>query len=618
MTHHRHYKHLHIPPTWEQYWSKYPNGYSIMESLIDWVSQTNKMIESFNNLSDEYVTLNRNMRALEKELRASWKGYKEHTEKTYEDFRDEILTIVNQWIATIEPTIQDEVVKSLNQWLDDGTLADIINNDVFDMKANQSDLDDTNAQLAQIENKSVVSITDFGEIDDGEDITTLFNEAVRHTQLNNQTLYIPENLNFTLSDEIEVLPRPNVLSITGGTNSTITFNGQGSILYRLKYNGVDGQNNYLLNLTNVTYKNVGNGRHVVYMEDGATIGSSNCEINNNTFMDFGDEVLRLWFAWRIRIKENKFIRCGNSIYAYGANGANIFDNMFLYGTGYGTRIEGQSYAMNIHSNLFEQVQHEGIILAGATGGSIVQANYFEAVGIGLLGDDYRTTIRVGDSQHSGVVDYESQGETRKATISATTFEANRASDYSKMVIFNAGRLTLINNVMDLVIPTHKTGMELTGLITVIGSPHLSRNNSIASEYRHLIYNVSDEFTQQRVPISLSYNNLSIEPNTTTAIDTIPLQNATRFDIYSHYAKLSTAQGSSRVQLILFDKTNGVELYRFTDDWRVGTPFKPLYSTRIDGNIQLEIRVEHDYSSTIENIGVGITFGLYNPLTNTYE
>ena len=119
----------------------------MLESLIDWVSQVNKMISSFNNLSDEYTTLNRNMRALEKELRASWKGYKDHTEKTYEDFRDEILTIVNQWIATIEPTIQDVVVNSLTTWLDDGTLADIINEDVFNMKTNQADFEQAVKEL---------------------------------------------------------------------------------------------------------------------------------------------------------------------------------------------------------------------------------------------------------------------------------------------------------------------------------------------------------------------------------------------------------------------------------------------------------------------------------------
>lgn len=146
--HHNHYKYLHVPDHWEHYWSKYPNGYTLLEALISWTSQVNDMIESYNHMSDDMVVLNRNFKALDKELRASWAGYKDHTEKTYSDFREEILTIINNWIASIEPDIQNTVVNLLNGWLSDGTLADIINEDVFNMKANQSDLDTTNQEIA--------------------------------------------------------------------------------------------------------------------------------------------------------------------------------------------------------------------------------------------------------------------------------------------------------------------------------------------------------------------------------------------------------------------------------------------------------------------------------------
>ena len=149
MSHYRHFKHLHIPDHWEQYWSRYPNGYTLLEALISWTTQVNNMVDSQNHVSDQMTALKIDYNALEKELRMSWNAYKEHTVKTYEDFQAEILVIVNNWIASIEPTIQDETVKNLNNWLSDGTLADIINNDVFDMKANQTDLDNVSAELAQ-------------------------------------------------------------------------------------------------------------------------------------------------------------------------------------------------------------------------------------------------------------------------------------------------------------------------------------------------------------------------------------------------------------------------------------------------------------------------------------
>lgn len=153
MSHYRHFKHLHVPDQWEQYWSKYPNGFTVLEALISWTSQVNDMIDSQNHVSDQMTALNIDFDALEKELRMSWNGYKEHSVKTYDDFKAEIYTIVNNWIATIEPTIQDETVKSLRGWLADGTLTDIINKDVFDMKANQENLNARGVNVLELSAK---------------------------------------------------------------------------------------------------------------------------------------------------------------------------------------------------------------------------------------------------------------------------------------------------------------------------------------------------------------------------------------------------------------------------------------------------------------------------------
>lgn len=43
--------HLDIPDHWEQYWSKYPNGYSILEAIINWVSQVDDMSENLTNMN---------------------------------------------------------------------------------------------------------------------------------------------------------------------------------------------------------------------------------------------------------------------------------------------------------------------------------------------------------------------------------------------------------------------------------------------------------------------------------------------------------------------------------------------------------------------------------------
>lgn len=151
MTHHRHFKHLHIPDHWEQYWSKYPNGYTLLEALINWTSQVNKMVDSANHTSDHVLVLERQFKALDKELRAAWDGYKDKSAEDDSKFKDEVHTIINNFIGTIDPRLQDIVTNSMTDWLNDGTLADIINKDVFNMKADQIDLDETNIQLLQTE-----------------------------------------------------------------------------------------------------------------------------------------------------------------------------------------------------------------------------------------------------------------------------------------------------------------------------------------------------------------------------------------------------------------------------------------------------------------------------------
>lgn len=44
------FNHLNIPDQWNTYFSKYPNGYTMLEALMEWVTQNNNMIDYINNL----------------------------------------------------------------------------------------------------------------------------------------------------------------------------------------------------------------------------------------------------------------------------------------------------------------------------------------------------------------------------------------------------------------------------------------------------------------------------------------------------------------------------------------------------------------------------------------
>lgn len=352
--HHNHYKKLHIPDHWEHYWSKYPNGYTLLEALISWTSQVNDMIVSYNHMSDDMVALDRNFRALEKELRASWEGYKDHTEKTYTDFREEILTIVNNWISTIEPTIQDTVVSSLSGWLADGTLADIINNDVFDMKANQTDLDAVSTQVAQIESELTgrgVSLKAFGAVGNANfynSKTDKWYENGSYTgnlgqEYNPEAYFNPHNKNYyqsatfsieatdntqVLQDALDYIANSNstktLIIDTGNflinetiyfdySNITVTGYGENSqliagnnITKALFYSDHGSRQNGLmqrLKITNITL--FGNHKENYYgiLFTGLDRGSV---IEDNKIYGFGKDQIALISSWGFTINRNIF------------------------------------------------------------------------------------------------------------------------------------------------------------------------------------------------------------------------------------------------------------------------------------------------------------------------
>ena len=92
------FTHLHVPETWRHYWSKYPEGYTILESLLSWVSQVNDMVDKVNNLN-----LN------------------------VEDFRKELDSFIEQF----DDNLKDEVISTLEDWQESGFL-DIVINEALD------------------------------------------------------------------------------------------------------------------------------------------------------------------------------------------------------------------------------------------------------------------------------------------------------------------------------------------------------------------------------------------------------------------------------------------------------------------------------------------------------
>lgn len=52
------FNHLDVPTSWQHYWTRYPEGYTVMEALITWVSQVDAMVDnvnSWNTYLDDFV-----------------------------------------------------------------------------------------------------------------------------------------------------------------------------------------------------------------------------------------------------------------------------------------------------------------------------------------------------------------------------------------------------------------------------------------------------------------------------------------------------------------------------------------------------------------------------------
>lgn len=111
------FNHLKVPNQWQHYWTKYPEGYTILEALIEWVSQVNKMVDNQNDLNK----------------------------------------IVDNFVQTFDKNLQEKVIDTLREWQESGFLDIIID------EALQTQIDDVSDRLAQM----TYNVFDYGAIGDG-------------------------------------------------------------------------------------------------------------------------------------------------------------------------------------------------------------------------------------------------------------------------------------------------------------------------------------------------------------------------------------------------------------------------------------------------------------------
>lgn len=100
---------LNIPTHWENYWTRYPEGHTILEALIQWVSQVDSMVDNQNSLNENV-----------------------------EQFRKEIDEFIGDFIGNFDKRLQDEVIHTLQDWQSSGFL-DIVIDSAIETKFHEMD-----------------------------------------------------------------------------------------------------------------------------------------------------------------------------------------------------------------------------------------------------------------------------------------------------------------------------------------------------------------------------------------------------------------------------------------------------------------------------------------------
>ena len=115
------FNHLNVPSHWQNYWTRYPEGHTILEALISWVSQVDDMIDNQNTLNEKV-----------------------------DQFRNEL----DDFVGRFDERLQEEVTKTLEDWQASGFIEAVISSalqwELDDYKtSNEQDKVAINTQLQE-------------------------------------------------------------------------------------------------------------------------------------------------------------------------------------------------------------------------------------------------------------------------------------------------------------------------------------------------------------------------------------------------------------------------------------------------------------------------------------
>lgn len=112
------FNHLNVPSHWEHYWTRYPEGLTILEALIQWVSQVDEMTDNIND----------------------WNTY------------------LNKFVEQFDTELQNTVIGVLNDWNESGFLAELIN-EYTNERIDDMELSISNLSNAKVDKSGVGQVS---------------------------------------------------------------------------------------------------------------------------------------------------------------------------------------------------------------------------------------------------------------------------------------------------------------------------------------------------------------------------------------------------------------------------------------------------------------------------
>ena len=106
------FNHLNVPSHWQNYWTRYPEGHTILEALISWVSQVDEMVDNVNNwntyLDDFVLQFDTELHDTLTTILTDWQ---------ISGFLDEVITNALQWDLDNYKAKNDTDIANINQQL---------------------------------------------------------------------------------------------------------------------------------------------------------------------------------------------------------------------------------------------------------------------------------------------------------------------------------------------------------------------------------------------------------------------------------------------------------------------------------------------------------------------